>query len=285
VGWERLLVKMVRQMGKGRMMERRVLEGGGFTLIELLVVIAIIALLMAILLPALARVKKQAKAVACQANLREWGTVISMYTNDRDGRFLAGNTGKTGGWAWMEVLRPYYKNDELLLCPMARKIREGNYVSGKTFYAWNPGSNADPLYGSYGMNGWMSDPAGVDEVFGRPVREGKKLRNWPNVNVKGGGYIPVMLDCGIWDSWPLHRDEPPAYEDEWAPHGVLNGEIRRFVMNRHDGGINAVFLDFHSRKVGLKELWELKWNQTWNPNNAPPPLWPAWMQKFKEYWK
>ncbi|MHC4073855.1 MAG: type II secretion system protein, partial [Planctomycetota bacterium] len=53
-----------------------------FTLIELLVVIAIIALLMGILMPALARVKKQARTVACQALLKQWGTIWSMYCDD-----------------------------------------------------------------------------------------------------------------------------------------------------------------------------------------------------------
>jgi len=50
----------------------------GFTLIELLVVIAIIALLMAILMPALARVKEQARTVACLANLKQWNLIFGF---------------------------------------------------------------------------------------------------------------------------------------------------------------------------------------------------------------
>ena len=50
----------------------------GFTLIELLVVIAIIALLLAILMPALQRVKGQARSVACLAKLKQWGLFFSM---------------------------------------------------------------------------------------------------------------------------------------------------------------------------------------------------------------
>ena len=54
----------------------------GFTLIELLVVIAIIALLMAVLMPALAQVRAKAKAVVCMSNLKQWGAVFQMYTGD-----------------------------------------------------------------------------------------------------------------------------------------------------------------------------------------------------------
>ena len=57
----------------------------GFTLIELLVVIAIIALLMSILMPTLARVRKQARAVTCQASLHQWTLIWSMFTSDRNG--------------------------------------------------------------------------------------------------------------------------------------------------------------------------------------------------------
>ena len=60
----------------------------GFTLIELLVVIAIIALLMAVLMPSLQRVRRQAKTVACQAQLHQWALVFSAYTSDYDGNFM-----------------------------------------------------------------------------------------------------------------------------------------------------------------------------------------------------
>ena len=103
----------------------------GFTLVELLVVIAIIALLMAILMPALARVRNQAQAVRCMANLKQWGYFFMFYTDDNEGYFNEGwgytdhyGSGTSGEMGlWMTALRPYYKDTwDLLLCPTATSV-------------------------------------------------------------------------------------------------------------------------------------------------------------------
>jgi prepilin-type processing-associated H-X9-DG protein len=61
-------------------------------------------------------------------------------------------------------------------------------------------------------------------------------------------------------------------------------------INRHDGGVNFLFLDWSVRKVGLKESWTLKWHGEYDTagpwtkrGGVKPEDWPAWMQRFKDY--
>jgi prepilin-type N-terminal cleavage/methylation domain-containing protein len=253
-----------------------------FTLIELLVVIAIIALLMAILMPALQRVNKQAKAVACQANLHQWGIILSMYADQNNGYFLSGlaeGVANVGKYWWMEPLKPFYKDERIRLCPVATKTYEdGGWVP---FGAWYVGGDA----GSYSPNGWLCNPpAGMSQLHSRPTAD-----NWRTLDVKHGAEIPMFLDCAWDDAWPRDTDNPPAFDGE-VIESPNNNEIKRFCIDRHDGFIGGLFMDRSVRKVGLKELWTFRWHRTSNTRGAwtqaggvEPGDWPEWLRRYKDY--
>lgn len=257
-----------------------------FTLVELLVVIAIIALLMAILMPALSRVKRQAKASACLANLRQWSLMYYMYTEDNDGKFFSGMF--NGAWEgngnfWRKCMKPYSKDEKMWLCPNATLHRGSSKISHWASQAWKA-PNGD--IGSYGPNGWILDPPpGTSAVYGRtPVED-----HWRTPHVNGANNIPVFLGSMWVDAWPKHNDEPSDYE-EWREDRVNFHEMRRFCIDRHDGFVNVLFMDWSVRKVGLKELWTLKWSKGFNTNGpwttaggVSSSAWPQWMRHYKDY--
>lgn len=248
----------------------------GFTLIELLVVIAIIALLLAILMPSLSRVRAQARAVACMSNIKQWSYCWHMYLDESEGKFPSG-AGASGDWPAM--LRPYYKDrGALTLCPSATKpYDEGGEVpfgawrwqpegGGWTNFKDKPGLD----YGSYGMNEFLGDRPG-DEYWRH--REQKKANN-----------IPMFFDCVVWDTWPSHTHAPPQID------GLVQNEMHLVCINRHNGSISTVFLDLNVRKVGLKELWTLNWHRNFDTEGpwtiaggAQSEDWPPWMRKLKDY--
>jgi len=244
-----------------------------FTLIELLVVIAIIALLMAILVPALRRVRKQAKAVACQAHLHQWALIWSMYTDDNDGRFHRGWGGGGGEEEyWIQVLRPYYSNvPKIRYCPEATKSAKQGARS--PFNAWATDDYSIRGGGSYGVNSWICDPRPAIRHTGL----GATRNFWRSCHVKGASNIPMFQDQGWPQACPDHREDPPEYD------GVPAGHMGLVCLNRHNGSINGAFLDFSVRKIGLKELWKLKWHREFDTNAGPTEgEWPDWMKNSKE---
>jgi len=261
----------------------------GFTLIELLVVISIIALLLAILMPALQRVKKQAQTVTCVAHLRQWGVMFAMYTDEHNGYFNPGwDIGETA--LWMNALRPYYKDNwGMLLCPTARRLVLGDADWG-TFKAWwrdvdLPGGGQYRYVGSYSINSWTN-------YMTKDRGDRKKEWFWKNTQgVKNTNNIPVFADATWHDAWARHTDTPPEFPDEfgWGDKGT-SGEMKHFCIDRHDGFINSLFMDWTVRKVGLKELWTLKWHRDFSTagpwtkaGSVQPSDWPQWMRGFKDY--
>ena len=250
----------------------------GFTLIELLVVIAIIALLMAILMPALNRVKKQARSVACQASLHQWTLIWSMFTSDRDGFFHEGLGGEsqTSEGRWPVIMRTQYRDLDMRLCPMAEKpLSEGGL---NPYAAW--GVFDDGSYGSYGFNEWLCNRPGSGDTAGN---------YWKQVSARPADKIPVFIDCFWYDVWPFDVDEPPATDGSTVNLAGSN-EMRRVCLNRHSGAVNGAFLDWSIRRIGLKELWTLKWHRNFKTNGVwtkqggvAPEDWPQWMRGFKDY--
>jgi len=281
----------------------------GFTLIELLVVIAIIALLMAILLPSLQRARKQAKALVCQANLKQWGQVLAVYLEDNAGRLPTGYgaaaVGLMRGSLPMDddpknpdLRQPTYTKG-IACCPMATRPTTGPTRSvystiplgggtvgdsvrwevevrrGSTFEAWETIRPQPTFRASYGFNAWPIVGVSHDGII-----EGLNV-----FSLRQRAPIPVMLDSTEPIGW-LQRstDSPPS------PGGWRLNNVSAICINRHDGYVNGLFLDWSVRRIGLKELWTLKWHTDfdtrgpWTKAGAVKPEdWPEWMRKFKDY--
>ena len=250
-------------------------HSGAFTLIELLVVIAIIAVLMAILMPALNRIKSQAKDVKCRAIMKQWGLVWAMYTDDNDGKFpvyLGAN--------WMRGLTEYYGDtEELLYCPMTVRT----HSEGADWPVAIIEGGGGQRYGSFAINEWIYDSG--DTSGGRDLAS-----YWRSTGHKGLSNVPVMGD-GVRraDAQPNEFDEPPEFNGQ-NRNGVNDAEIRLFCVDRHDSGTNILFMDWSYRHVGFKELWTLKWHALCNTSGpwtkaggVQPEDWPQWLRRYKDY--
>ena len=253
------------------------------------VVVACCALVLISCLGAIGRQGRQrAKEIVCLANLQQWGSMFETYTEDHDGNFNPGwNMGETT--LWMNALRPYYQDQwSLLLCPAATKSNE--FGAEGTFSAWTRttyDANGDIHrdISSYGINSWtncMTQSRGsrLEELFWKSTRDVETPAN-----------VPVFADALWHDSWPQPTDAPlPLPIDLGGGNMGTFGEINHSCIDRHNGGVNLLFMDWSARKVGLKELWTLKWHRQFNTagpwttaGGVQLSDWPEWMRDFKDY--
>ncbi len=247
-----------------------------FTLIELLVVISIIAVLMAILMPALQRVRKQARDAVCRSNLRQWGVIFYLYMDDNNGLFPIGDS--SGRWRW--AIQRYREKELSTTCPEATDTQHEN----GSFKAWGLDNlDADHVtqidYGSYGVNRW---------VYNRAPGQRDDAMYWKTREVKQLHRIPMFLDCSWYGAEPLHPDLPPQFEGD-IDGTYRNNSMRRFALNRHKGAINGAMFDSSVQKIALKQLWTFKWHRQFNESGRwtvagglETDGWPDWMQHLRE---
>ena len=282
----------------------------GFTLVELLVVIAIIALLMGILMPALARVRRAARSTACMVQVKQWATVFSMYTGDWDGYSFSDYQDMDMGGKpddktlFAEKLYGYYKDIDLLFCPTAKKTRS---AGGKVpSAAWSFKVDYDTkntkqnvtgrtYYGSYSPNFWFSELEKKQPISYDRTKE----KRWRNVGLmRQPTKVPIFGDCCDYPrTFPNAYTLPPALIDTTAhdsESGVLDtarDKLMNFCIRRHgpveNPNINMAFGDFSVRAVGLKELWSLNWHRQWvQERKADQPVvdWDnaAWMKAYSD---
>ena len=246
----------------------------GFTLIELLVVISIIALLIALLLPALAKAKDLASSIVCASNLRQIDLAFNEYGETYEGSTLYYEytpvtyqynvpvANQTGVW-WLDNLEPFLgstvQNARTICTDPAITLGSLSTITGNAFvsyYGEDYGNYVTPapLAGGYGINYAYVPNNPAQGVLPRDLF-------WTRMSQQPSDNAPVFADC-VWLEFLGYDDIVPPSNiiDAGRAYYSSHVYIQRCCIARHQGGTNVAFRDGSVSHHRLKDLWNMQWN-------------------------
>ena len=255
----------------------------GFTLIELLVVIAIIAMLLAILMPALSKVKKIAQRVVCGTNLKGLGTAQTVYANDYEDQYAVQNVTewniRTGNFDERQGTKTWPSPIGTVGASLYLLVREAD-VSTKSFVCGAGGQTAYEGQNSTGRDivdlwdfgMWMNtatpspdDGTGTSHGPKNHVSYSYQMPYGPNggrcryaADTTRGASFAVMADKNPWFDPKLTLPPPAATADDYMDKVGLLGPyyrdnaVQRWMIDRANAyphgreGQNVLFADGHA---------------------------------------
>ncbi len=225
----------------------------GFTLVELLVVVAILAVLVALLLPAVQAARGAARRMECSNNLRQIGLGVHQYADVHRGKFPAVWHETEILDSWIYTLAPFLENvDAIRLCPEDTARLEKTSIRRT----------------SYALNGYLREPTESDllvypEAAGEFVSKRDDLVQTHGTIVAMEAGVAVELQFDHLHTWEWFSGQYPTAAERWAR---IQQEL---AVDRHTGGMaNYLYADGHVSGIAASQI-EAWANEGFNFSRPP----------------